>query len=142
MKVFFDTNLFIYLWDDAKSSRGRKVRRILRALHRTEGDLVTSTLSLAEILVHPMRKRAHEVIEAYIERFQRLELVSFDATCSLYFAEIRARHSTIKPPDAIQLACARRAECDWFLTNDGRLSNLKISGIGHCASFEAFPEKF
>lgn len=139
MKVFFDTNLFIYLWENDKSARARQVRRILQALRKADGALATSTLSLAEILVHPMREGALDTIEAYIDRFQRLELIAFDATCSLYFAEIRASHSTIKPPDSIQLACARRAGCDWFLTNDGRLSDLKIPGIDHCASFEDFP---
>ena len=139
MKLFFDTNLFIYLWEGEESPRAKQVRRILGALRRANGTLATSTLSLAEILVHPLRKGAHDTVESYIERFQRLELIAFDATCSLYFAEIRARHSSVKPPDAIQLASARRAGCDWFLTNDSRLSALAIPGIGRCASFESFP---
>lgn len=85
-----------------------------------------------------MKRGAEAAVRAYVDRFERLELVAFDTTCALLFAEIRARHPKIRPPDAIQLACAAKARCRWFLTNDARLSEAEIPGIDHCASYEAF----
>lgn len=138
MKVFFDTNLFIYLWEGRPSPAKERIERILRILQQSGGSLATSTLTLAEILVHPVRQGAGEAVRAYVERFERLDLIPFDATCSVRFAEIRARHPAVKPPDAIQLACASRARCDWFLTSDRRLTDLEISGIDRCGSYEDF----
>ena len=37
--------------------------------------------------------------------------------------------SGIRPPDAIQLACAAQVGVDLFITNDDRLSRLTIPGI-------------
>jgi predicted nucleic acid-binding protein len=138
MKVFFDTNLFIYLWEGGNSPRKEAVERIVAAIEAADGMLVTSSLTLGEILVHPMRRGAEAAVRAYVDRFERLELVAFDTTCALLFAEIRARLPKVRPPDAIQLACAAKARCRWFLTNDGRLSEARIPGIARCASYDAF----
>jgi len=35
----------------------------------------------------------------------------------------------VKPPDAIQLACASQANTDLFITNDDRLSKKVIAGV-------------
>lgn len=111
----------------------------MNAIQAMDGKLLTSTLTLAEILVHPMRQNAIGAVRQYIEAFQRLELVDFDATCALLFAEIRARNPKVRPPDVIQLACAARARCDWFLTNDHRLASIEVEGIGRCAKYKDFP---
>jgi predicted nucleic acid-binding protein len=37
--------------------------------------------------------------------------------------------SSIRPPDAIQLACAAQVGVDLFITNDDRLSRITIPGI-------------
>ncbi len=139
MKVFFDTNLFIYLWEEGDASRAGPVQRILRAIGGSGDSLVTSTLTLGEILVHPMRNSEDDAVRAYLERFQRLELVSFDAGCAALFAGVRARLPKIRAPDAIQLACAARVECAWFLTNDRRLSGVHVPGVERCASYLEFP---
>jgi len=130
MRGFFDTNLFIYLWEDGRSDRGSQVRKVLHAIQAMDGKLLTSTFTLAEILVHPVRQGAIEAVREYIEAFQRLELIDFDTTCALLFAEIRARNPEVRPPDVIQLACAARAQCDWSLTNDHRLASIEVEGIG------------
>ena len=104
-------------------------------------ELVTSTLTLGQILVHPMRSGEDDAVKAYLERLQRLELVSFDARCAALFAAIRARQPKIRPPDAIQLACAARVNCAWFLTNDRRLSGVHVPGVERCASYLEFPVK-
>jgi hypothetical protein len=51
-RIFWDTNLFIYLWEDYGALSQAVVE--LRAKMLRRGDqLLTSTLTLAEILVKP-----------------------------------------------------------------------------------------
>jgi predicted nucleic acid-binding protein len=43
---------------------------------------------------------------------------------------------TIRPPDAIQLACAAQANVDLFITNDDRLSHKVVPGIQFVTSLD------
>lgn len=54
------------------------------------------------------------------------------------YARIRSDRS-IKPPDAIQLACASAAEVDLFITNDDRLSQKSVPGIQFLSSLHKAP---
>ena len=49
-KVFFDTNLFIYLLEGS-GERGARVGELVRRLSERRDELLTSTLTLAEVLV-------------------------------------------------------------------------------------------
>ena len=44
------------------------------------------------------------------------------------YARLR-RDRTIRPPDAIQLACASAAKTNLFITNDARLSRKTVAGV-------------
>ena len=55
-------------------------------------------------------------------------VVPFDDAAARRFASIR-RDRSIRPPDAIQLACASVARVDLFVTNDARLSRKIVPGI-------------
>ncbi len=127
-RVFWDTNLFIYLLEDfgPQSDRVAEVRQ--RMLERAD-ELCTSTLTLGEVLVKPaeqgniaLRQRYEDVLS------QAARLIAFDRETARRYAEIR-RNRTIRPPDAIQLACAAQVGVDLFITNDDRLSRLTIPGI-------------
>jgi uncharacterized protein len=127
-RVFWDTNLFIYLLEghDTLSARVADLRR---AMLRRGDQLFTSTLSLAEVMVRPIRMGRADVAHEYERRIKLgAVLIPFDADGARAFAEIR-REATIKAPDAIQLACASTARVDLFITNDGRLMDKKIAGI-------------
>ena len=59
----------------------------------------------------------------------------FDVECAGRYAAIRADRS-IKPPDAIQLACAGAAAVDLFITNDDRLSRKHVRDVKFITSLE------
>lgn len=127
-RVFWDTNLFIYLLEGAgpESARVAQVRE--RMLERDD-ELCTSTLTLGEVLVKPaeqghaaLRQRYEDVLA------QTTRLIAFDRGAARRYAEIRSNRS-IRPPDAIQLACAAHVGVDLFITNDDRLNRLTIPGI-------------
>jgi predicted nucleic acid-binding protein len=127
-RVFWDTNLFIYLLEDVgpQSDRVAQVRQ--RMLERAD-ELVTSTLTLGEVLVKPAEQGNEALRQQYMDVLSRsTRLIAFDRDSARRYAEIRPNRS-IRPPDAIQLACAAQIGVDLFITNDDRLSRLTIPGI-------------
>ena len=52
-----------------------------------------------------------------------------DRVLSLRKHMIERKDRSIRPPDAIQLACASAARVDLFITNDERLSRKVVPGI-------------
>src|SRR5947207_3078630 len=127
-RIFFDTNLFIYLLEDSGET-GARVTTILERISERRDDLLTSTLTLA----------AGDV--AWADRYEKLlntpgvTLVSFDRSCARTYAQLR-QDRTVKAPDAIQLVCAASAQTDLFITNDERLSRKVVHGIQFITSLE------
>jgi predicted nucleic acid-binding protein len=133
-RVFWDTNLFVYLLE--KSTSTARTKAIRASMIAREDELLTSTLTLGEVLVKPIATGASQVAQTF-ERIlaESVTLIPFDESAARVFASIRAA-SSIKVPDAIQLACASQAGVDLFVTNDDRLSKLNISGIHFITSLD------
>src|SRR5262249_38911915 len=92
-------------------------------------ELLTSTLTLGEVLVKPSEAGNTGLMVAYEEAIAGTAmLLPFSRDAARMYAEIR-RDRSIRPPDAIQLACAAQARVDLFITNDDRLAAKSISGI-------------
>jgi predicted nucleic acid-binding protein len=127
-RIFWDTNLFIYLWEDYGELSEAVVD--LRAKMLRRGDqLLTSTLTLAEILVKPTDAGDAELCSKYEEAISSAALlIPLDAKVAKIYAAIR-RDRLLKAPDVIQLACAASAAADLFITNDTRLQGKHVSGI-------------
>ncbi len=127
-KVFFDTNLFIYLVEDY-GELSKRVAEVWENMKVRKDNLYTSTFTLAEVLVKP--RSVDDT--AGMDRFERLlaaaaTLIPFDEKAARKYAVVRQDQS-IKPPDAIQLACAATVGIDLFITNDQRLSRKTVPGI-------------
>jgi len=127
-RVFWDTNLFIYLLEDFGPQSDRVVSLRERMLERAD-ELCTSTLTLGEVLVKPAEQGNEALRQRYEEVLSRMaRVIVFDREVARRYAGIR-RNRSIRPPDAIQLACAAQVGVDLFITNDDRLSRLIIPGI-------------
>jgi len=137
-RIFWDTNLFIYLFegDDALSERVVALRRAMLA----RGDqLLTSTLTLAEILVKPIEQGDTELSRKYEQAITSTSLViSFDVKAAKVYAGLRCDRA-LRAPDAIQLACAGSAGVDLFITNDARLHAKHVDGIQFIVPLERAP---
>lgn len=133
-RVFWDTNLFIYLVE--ATGQHVRVRKMREAMRERGDELVTSALTLGELLMKPKSEGADDLVEAY-ERLltSAASVLPFDAQSARRFADIRATKA-VKVPDAIQLACAATARVDLFITNDDRLSRLVVPGIHFISSLE------
>ena len=107
------------------------VRPFFEALDRAEFQIVTSVLTLTEVLVHPMRHGDHELADQYrriLLHAGRIATKPVSEGVAEEAAQLRAHHG-LRTPDAIQLATSIRAGASFFLTNDSRLpgiASLKI----------------
>ncbi len=132
-RVFWDTNLFIYLME-ARDERTEAVAVLRRRMIERGDELLTSALTLGELLVKPVEAGDDELRDRYLQMLEAgATVLPFDARVAPRFAAIR-RDRSILPPDAIQLACAATAGTDLFITNDDRLSRKNVPGIGFIQS--------
>ena len=134
-RVFWDTNLFIYLLEDS-GPQAERVTAIRERMLQRNDELCTSTLTLGEVLVKPAEQGKETLRQRYEDVLARTaRLIAFDRDTARRYAEIR-RNRSIRPPDAIQLACAAQVGVDLFITNDDRLNRLTIPGIQFLVSLE------
>jgi len=127
-RIFWDTNLFIYLFEDY-GAFSESVAQLRERMVARGDQLYTSTLTLGEILAKPMRLGETRLAQTYKEALVRAAtLLTFTAEAAVHYASIRADRS-IKAPDAVQLSCAAQSGMDLFITNDSRLSGKIIPGI-------------
>jgi len=127
-RIFWDTNLFIYLIEDYGELSERVVKLRRRMLRRRD-ELYTSALTLGEILVKPLDEDREDLAADYeFALTSAAVVIPFDRTTARRFATIR-RDRSVKPPDAIQLACASHVGIDLFITNDDRLSDKVVAGV-------------
>ena len=127
-RIFWDTNLFVYLLEDKGEPTERVVALRERMIERKD-ELLTSTLTLGEILVRPVETGDEILANRYEQAIASAAIVlPFNRAAAMAFASIRGEGS-IAPPDAIQLACASVAGVDMFITNDLRLSRKVVPGI-------------
>jgi len=138
-RVFWDTNLFIYLLEDyGPHSEG--VAGLLAKMETRGDELLTSAITLGEVLVQPCLRGEMDRCRGYEAAIQATaRILPFDAAASLHYARIRSQPRKISPPDAIQLACAATAGVDLFLTNDARLHEVHVDGIHFITSVERAP---
>jgi predicted nucleic acid-binding protein len=101
--------------------------------------IVTSTMTLGELLVKPTKLGQASLIEQYDRAVRSTAgAISFGAQVAWRFASLRTTHN-LRSADAIQLACAAHTRVDLFLTNDQRLHSLNIPGIGFVTPLDRSP---
>ena len=87
---------------------------------------VTSTITLCEVLVHPLSGNNFTLYSQYCDLLlgnDSFTTVSITPGVAQQAAGIRARYG-FRTPDALQVAVAIQAGCQAFLTGDRRLSRV------------------
>ncbi len=137
-RIFWDTNLFIYFLEgnDELSLATKHLRKSMLA----RGDqLLTSALTLGEILVKPLQRGDSARCGEYEKAINSAALVlPFNAKAAWKYAAIR-RDRSLRAPDAVQLACAASTGIDLFVTNDRRLQGKHVDGIQFIVALEQVP---
>lgn len=128
--VYLDANIFIYALE-GYPQLDAAVRALLTRIDTGEIAAITSELTLAELLVRPMREgdevrqsRCHEMISS------RAGFSVFPVTREVLIEAARLRAgSSLKLPDAIHAGTARLTGCSVYLTNDGRLRGVSCPEV-------------
>ena len=137
-RIFWDTNLFIYLFEGS-GTFAKQVASLRRRMVERRDQLLTSAMTLGEVLVKPMQLGDQKAAAYYQKAITSSAVViPFDEKAAVIYAGLRGDR-TIRPPDAIQLACASAAGVDLFITNDANLHAKKFPGIQFVAPLDRVP---
>lgn len=123
--VAIDTAVFIYFIEEDPRFLP-VVDPLFREADQGTRELVTSALTLLEVLVIPYRagnRYLADRYEALLTRSRGIRLVDLTRDQLRAAAQLRAT-TGIKTPDALQLVAALAAGCKTFLTNDRRLPTV------------------
>jgi len=120
-----DTAVFIYFIEEHPRFLPL-ILPLFRGADEGKRALVTSALTLLEVLVVPYRAGNSPLAERYealLTRGRGVRLVDLSHDHLRAAAQLRAA-TGVKTPDAIQLVAAIGAGCTTFVTNDRRLPSI------------------
>jgi predicted nucleic acid-binding protein len=123
--VAVDTAVFIYFIEEHPKYLPL-IGPLFNQVDAGTRELVTSALTLLEVLVVPYRAgdlALAERYEAILSRSRGLRMIELDRAQLRTAAQIRAVHG-VRTPDSLQLAAAFSERCTVFLTNDRKLPAL------------------
>ena len=128
--VGLDTAPLIYFIEEHPAYL-ESMRYFFEAVDRGDFNVITSTVTLLEVLVQPFRHNNAELAEEYRDillNSPNLSTVGISEIVAERAAKLRAEYD-VRTPDAIQLALAIEEGASFFMTNDTRLpavSPLKL----------------
>lgn len=125
-RAALDTAVFIYYIEEHAGFLPL-VAPVFEQVAAGRRELVTSSLTLLEVLVVPYRAGNLALAERYetsLSRSRGLSLVDIGRDELRAAAQLRARHPSLRTPDAIQVATALSAGCRSFVTNDRDLPTV------------------
>jgi predicted nucleic acid-binding protein len=124
--VAVDTSPFIYHLEG--HPRYRALTAVLFPwIESPHGAAVTSTLTMTELLVRPMRDENHSLVNAIYAlgtTFPHLTWVPPSLAIAERAARVRAQHG-LRTPDALQAATALVAGSGTFVTNDAAFRRVQ-----------------
>lgn len=122
--VGLDTAPLIYFIEE-NPAYIETVRFFFEAMDRGDFLVVTSTVTLLEVLVHPFRSNNRKLAAEYRDILLNSKLTILEVSTSIaeQAAQLRAAHN-IRTPDAIQVSAALSAGASHFLANDIRLPEI------------------
>lgn len=121
--VAVDTNIFIYYFNN-NSPFCSQSERVLKTIVINQTEIVTSILTLAELLSFKATKTELNTLESEFLMIPNLKIVDVNKDVVVRAAEIRRKYG-FRLPDAIQLATAIYCKAKVFITNDKRLEVFK-----------------
>ena len=102
------------------------VQPFFEAVDQGRFQVVTSTMALLEVLVHPFRQGAGELAGQYREiilNANGISCIEVSSEVAVEAARIRAQYN-LRTPDAIQLATSVHEVAAYFFTNDAGLPSI------------------
>ena len=127
--IHLDAGVVIGLLD-ATDAHHRSATQALADVVRARDRLAMAASAFAECLMGPSR-RGRRAVETVDELFLRLpiEVVHLDADIARVAAALRARHASLRLPDALVIATAAHAPADQLITTDRRWPTARKLGL-------------
>ena len=123
--VGLDTSPFIFFIEEHPDYLPI-VLPLFQAIYSGQVQAVTSTITLVEVLVHPLRQGNTKVSQQYrtiLTQAQGINMLAITPDIAETAARLRADFN-LRTPDAIQVAAALKAGATTFITNDRGLVRL------------------
>lgn len=136
-RLYVDSAPLIYYVEENPAYLAR-MRTIVSIIEITDLVAYSSVLTLAEVLVLPLRKGDLGLVQAYKEILlagDDYELIAVTPEIAVTAAEIRARYG-LGTPDALHVASAVATHCDALLTNDSDMKRIQELSILLLDDFE------
>jgi predicted nucleic acid-binding protein len=122
-RIYLDANIFIETFEGT-GVRSASLLRLLLSRVSSRPSLVTSELTLAEVLVGAYRNRDDVLVDTYFTWMSEnpaIEVAAVSRAALVGAALLRADHRSLKLADAIHIAIAIDANCSALMTADGGL---------------------
>jgi predicted nucleic acid-binding protein len=121
--IYLDSNILIHIVEGDRRYRP-VLERLVAAIEAKRLSAVTCVLSLAEVLVRPLRESDEQTRQAFEALLSPdnpdIGNVAINRELLLRSARLSAELG-LKLPDAIHVAAAETANCSVFLTEDRRI---------------------
>ena len=137
-RVGVDTAIFIY-WIEEDPRFMPLVEPLFEEVAAGTREMVTSALTLLELLVVPYRAGDADLAQRYEELLTNsrgIAVIDLSRDQLRIAAQLRAA-TGVKTPDALQLAAATSAGCTAFLTNDRSIPAIRGLRVLQLGDYQA-----
>ncbi len=124
--IFLDTAPLIYFFEE-NSAYFKMVEPFFLANKKGSFNILSSVITLSEILIRPMLLNDNHLTEVYrdsLSNSTNFKLVEVNKDIAVLASELRVKYG-YKTPDALILASAISSNADYILTNDKHLKSFK-----------------
>ena len=125
-RIAVDTSIFIYQLE-AHPRYVDLTDPVFAWLEHPQHAAVTSTITMAELLVQPYRNSDERQVDEFyglLTTYPHLDWIAPNLTIADKAARIRAAHR-LRTPDALQAATALQSEATGLITNDSVFERVK-----------------
>ncbi len=128
MRVALDSMIFIYLFEDDNRYR-HVIQPLFQRIEEGKIEAYTSIVSPVEVLSDQKllgNLNNLTIFSNFFIKTAHLMVKLVDWEVAAKASELRRQYRPLKTPDALQLATGLVEQVDTFITNDDRLTHLKL----------------
>jgi len=97
---------------------------IQREILQKNFELVWSYIMDYEVSFNPFSERKSQIL-----KWKKIAVIDINETQEIIKRANEIINVNINPKDSLHLACAIEAECEYFITTDGKILNKSLKGI-------------